>query len=84
MDLLERPAPLPLRRSAPRAIDITPRRGSLWRVTRSDGSILGYVERVTDSGGPQYRSKRLIGRAATFDVLGEFPLADDAIDALRG
>jgi hypothetical protein len=45
--------------------------------------VLGYVERVTDETGPHYRSKRLIGRAERFDVLGEFGAADDAVDALR-
>ena len=79
MDLMERPAPLPLRRTAPRGLDIVPRRGALWRVARSDGLVLGYVERV--EGG--YRSKRLVGRAAAFDVIGEFGLPDDAVEALR-
>ncbi len=79
MDLLERPAPLPLRRTAPRGLDIVPRRGAVWRVARSDGMILGYVERVDD----RYLSKRLVGRATAFDVIGEFGIPDDAIEALR-
>jgi hypothetical protein len=83
MDLLERPAPLPLRGGAPRGLDIVPRRGALWRVARSDGLVLGYVERIDDAAGAHYRSKRLVGRAATFDVIGEFGLPDDAIEALR-
>lgn len=84
MDLLERPAPLPLLRGAPRGIDIVPRRGALWRVARADGLVLGYVERVTDAAGAHYLSKRLVGRAASFDVIGAFSAADDAVDALRG
>jgi hypothetical protein len=83
MDLLERPAPLPLLRAAPRGLDIVPRRGALWRVARTDGLVLGYVERVDDESGAHYRSKRLIGRASRFDVIGEFGAADDAVDALR-
>jgi hypothetical protein len=83
MDLLERPAPLPLLRAAPRGLEIVPRRGALWRVARSDGYVLGYVERVTDEAGPHYRSKRLVGRAERFDILGEFGAADDAVEALR-
>lgn len=83
MDLLERPAPLPLLRSAPRGLDIVPRRGALWRVARSDGLVLGYVERVDDEAGARFRSKRLVGRAAGFDVLGDFGVADDAVEALR-
>lgn len=84
MDLLERPAPLPLLRDAPRGIDIVPRRGAVWRVARADGMVLGYVERVGDIAGDRYRSKRLVGRATAFDVIGEFAAPDDAVDALRG
>lgn len=82
MDLLELPAPLPLR-ATPRGLDIVPRRGALWRVARTDGLVLGYVERVDDDGGARYRSKRMIGRAAGFTVLGDFGAADDAVEALR-
>ena len=82
MDLLERPAPLPLLRSA-RGLDIVPRRGALWRVARPDGVVLGYVERVDDAAGAMYRSKRMVGRAAGFDVVGDFGVPDDAVEALR-
>jgi hypothetical protein len=87
MDLLELPAPLPLR-ATPRGLDIVPRRGALWRIARKDGLVLGYVERVAadegdDDGGARYRSKRLIGRAAGFTVLGDFGAPDDAVEALR-
>ena len=84
MDLLELPTPLPLR-ATPRGLDIVPRRGALWRVARTDGLVLGYVERVDDEGGEatRYRSKRMIGRAAGFTVLGDFGAADDAVEALR-
>jgi hypothetical protein len=87
MDLLELPAPLPLR-ATPRGLDIVPRRGALWRVARHDGLVLGYVERVVadegaDGGGARYRSKRMIGRAAGFTVLGDFGAPDDAVEALR-
>ena len=65
-----------------------PRRGALWRVARNDGLVLGYVERVSadegdDDGGARYRSKRMIGRAAGFTVLGDFGAPDDAVEALR-
>ena len=83
MDLLDRPAPLPLLRAAPRGLDIVPRRGALWRVARSDGLVLGYVERVDDESGARYRSKRLVGRASGFDVIGDFGAADDAVASLR-
>jgi hypothetical protein len=83
MDLLDRPVPLPLRRSAPRGLDIVPRRGALWRVARTDGLVLGYVERVDDEGGERYRSKRLVARASAFDVIGDFGQPDDAVESLR-
>ena len=83
MDLLERPAPLPLLRAAPRGLEIVPRRGALWRVARTDGLVLGYVERVDDESGARYRSKRLVGRASGFDVIGDFGAADDAVASLR-
>jgi hypothetical protein len=83
MDLLDRPAPLPLLRAAPRGLDIVPRRGALWRVARSDGLVLGYVERIDDESGARFRSKRLVARASAFDVVGDFGAADDAVEALR-
>ena len=83
MDLLDRPAPLPLLRAAPRGLEIVPRRGALWRVARADGLVLGYVERVDDESGARYRSKRLVGRASGFDVIGDFGAADDAVASLR-
>jgi hypothetical protein len=82
MDLLELPTPLPLR-VMPRGLDIVPRRGALWRVARADGLVLGYVERIDDQAGARFRSKRMIGRAAGFAVIGDFAAADDAVDALR-
>jgi hypothetical protein len=92
MDLLELPTPLPLR-ATPRGLDIVPRRGALWRIARADGLVLGYVERVSadegdadegdGDGGARYRSKRMIGRAAGFTVLGDFGAPDDAVEALR-
>lgn len=82
MDLLELPTPLPLR-ATPRGLAIVARRGALWRVARSDGLVLGYVERIDDDGGTRYRSKRMLGRAAGFTVIGDFGAADDAVEALR-
>ena len=82
MDLLEFPIPLPLR-ATPRGIDIVARRGALWRIARSDGVVLGYVERVDDEGGARYRSKRMVARSAGFAVIGDFGAPDDAVDALR-
>jgi hypothetical protein len=83
MDLLERPAPLPLRRAAPRGLDIVPRRGAVWRVARADGYVLGYIERVDDASGQHFVSKRLVGRASQFQVIGDFGGPDDAVESLR-
>ncbi|HWH27190.1 MAG TPA: hypothetical protein VNT53_11170 [Pseudolysinimonas sp.] len=87
MELLELPTALPLT-SAPRGLTVVPRRGALWRVTRADGVVLGYVEKVSDGGGAsgggtRFRSKRLRERATGFHIIGDFWSADDAVDALR-
>lgn len=82
MDLLELPRPLPLLQPL-RGVQVVPRRGGLWRVARTDGVVLGYVERVDDEGGMRFRSKRMLPRAAGFTALGDFSAADDAVAALR-
>jgi len=63
----------------PRGIEITPRRGGLWRISRADGVVLGYVERA----GSQFRAKRMLQGAAGFSMVGEFWSADEAVEALR-
>lgn len=55
----------------------------LWRVTRTDGDVLGYVECFMDPRGPRFRSKRLIALQKRFVVLGDFWAFDDAVDCLR-
>ena len=81
----------PARIDLPAVTGPTPRRGiafvrlhdELWRVTRSDGEILGYVESFPDPRGRRYRAKRLIPLQKRFLVLGEFWGFDDAVDCLR-
>jgi hypothetical protein len=81
MELLELPTALLL--TAPlRGIEVVPRRGGLWRVARTDGVVLGYVERLDDEG-IRFRAKRMLARAAGFTVIGDFWTADQAVDALR-
>jgi hypothetical protein len=82
MELLDLPVSLPLAR-APRGLQVVPRRGGLWRVARTDGLVLGYVERVDDEAGGRYRSKRMRDRAAGFTLIGDFWSADEAVEALR-
>jgi len=55
----------------------------LWRVTRTDGEVLGYVEGFDEPRGHRFRSKRLFAVQKRFFVLGEFWSFDDAVDCLR-
>jgi hypothetical protein len=52
----------------------------LWRVTRSTGDVLGYIERFSEAEGERYRAKRLLVRQRRFIVIGEFWAINDAID----
>jgi hypothetical protein len=53
---------------------------ALWRVTRPDGEVLGYVERFAHETGERYRAKRLIVRQSRFVSVGEFWDMGDAVD----
>jgi hypothetical protein len=64
-------------------IALVPIRNGLWRVTRPDGQVLGYVEAFTAPHGERYRAKRLIARQRRFLVDGEFWTMADAVDCLR-
>lgn len=55
----------------------------LWRLTRPDGDVLGYIERFDDPRGERFRAKRLNALRRRFLVLGEFWSIDDAIDCFR-
>lgn len=52
----------------------------LWRITRPDGEVLGYVERVDTPAGHRFVAKRLLQRQRRFLPVGEFWSADDALD----
>lgn len=52
----------------------------LWRVTRPDGEVLGYIDQFRQRQGLRYRAKRLIVRQRRFIVAGEFWSIDEAID----
>ncbi|MFC5502005.1 hypothetical protein ACFPJ4_07095 [Lysinimonas soli] len=82
MDLLERATPLPLAAPHP-AISVLALHGRLSRITRRDGTVLGYVEPIDSAEGERYRAKRLRARAQGFLVVGDFWTADEAVDALR-
>ncbi|MET0590945.1 MAG: hypothetical protein ABWZ77_07205 [Naasia sp.] len=56
----------------------------LWRVTRSNGSVLGYVEQpVTPGPGGAYVAKRLTADRRSFRRLGDFRSFDEALECLR-
>jgi hypothetical protein len=55
----------------------------LWRVTRSSGEVLGYIESFLENGTPRYRAKRMFSSQRRSLPLGEFWGIDDAIDCFR-
>lgn len=74
---------LPLGLAERRGITLVQLHDELWRVTRSDGDVLGYIESYRDPQGRRFRSKRLIPLHKRFVALGEFWSFDDAVDCLR-
>ena len=82
MELLERATPLPLATAHP-GVTVLALHGRLWRATRPDGAVLGYVELLETVEGERFLSKRLRPRAQGFLPVGEFWTADEAIDSLR-
>jgi hypothetical protein len=55
----------------------------LWRVTRTDGEVLGYIEQVSSSAGTRFVAKRMLQRQRRFLPVGEFWTVDDAMDCFR-
>ena len=55
----------------------------LWRVTRSTGEVLGYLERFLDRGEFRYRAKRMVASRKSFLPVGDFWIMDDAVDCFR-
>ena len=56
---------------------------ALWRVTRPDGDVLGYVEAFSTPAGPKYRAKRMLALQRRFVPIGEFWVMNDAVDCFR-
>jgi len=71
-------APLP--RAGVRLVELN---DGLWRVTRPDGDVLGYVEKLLEAAGTRYRAKRMIVSQQRFVSVGEFWSADDAVACFR-
>lgn len=78
--LLDRTTVSPAKRHG---INLVQLHDELWRVTRADGAVLGYVESFLDPQGRRYRSKRLIVLQRRFLPIGEFWSFEDAVDCLR-
>jgi hypothetical protein len=55
----------------------------LWRVTRSTGEVLGYIESFPENGTLRYRAKRMFSSQRRSLPLGEFWSIDDAVDCFR-
>lgn len=55
----------------------------LWRVTRADGDVLGYIERFIERGLDRFRAKRMIVAKQRFYPIGEFWLMDDAVECFQ-
>ena len=55
----------------------------LWRVTRPDGEVLGYIERFLVRDGLRYRAKRMLVRQRRFVAIGEFWSINDALECFR-
>ena len=66
-----------------RGVNLVQLHDDLWRVTRPDGDVLGYVEGFDDPRGRRFRSKRLMALQRRFVELGEFWSFDDAVECLR-
>jgi len=54
----------------------------LWRVTRSSGEVIGYVERFVERGEHRYRAKRMLVLQKRFVSIGEFWRMEEALDVL--
>ncbi len=52
----------------------------LWRVTRSDGEVLGYVDRVPTAAGERFTARRMLARQRRFLSVGEFWRFTDAME----
>lgn len=70
---------------APSTADVTlvQLNDDLWRVTRADGDVLGYIERFLERGLERFRAKRMIVAKQRFYPIGEFWVMDDAVECFQ-
>lgn len=64
-------------------VRVVPLASGMLRVTRPDGTVLGYLEQVDRVDAPRFRAKRMLPRESRFSIVGEYWSRDDAIEALR-
>lgn len=81
--LLDHPAEDVIPHRIRRDINLVQLHDELWRVTRADGDVLGYVESFMEPRGRRFRAKRFIVLHKRFIELGDFWSFDDAVDCLR-
>ncbi|PZE25620.1 MULTISPECIES: hypothetical protein [unclassified Curtobacterium] len=74
------PRPVARSRGGLRVLDV---REDLSRVTRANGEIVGYVDRVEVAGAPAYRARRYVPAERRFVALPTVWDPDDAVDCLR-
>ncbi|PVZ94870.1 hypothetical protein DDQ50_09400 [Amnibacterium flavum] len=55
----------------------------LWRITRADGSVLGYIDAPVDVAGARFSAKRLRSDRRSFFMMGDFRSFDEALECLR-
>lgn len=55
----------------------------MWRITRPDGEVLGYIERRDAASGSRFAAKRLLQQQRRFLPIGEFWSLDDALECFR-
>ncbi len=58
-------------------------RDDLARVTRANGEVVGYVDRIDVAGDTAYRARRYLATERRFIELPNVWSADDAVDCLR-
>jgi len=56
---------------------------TLWRITRSSGEVLGYIESVEEREGRRFHTKRLLTNQSRTLPLGDFWSFSDALDCFR-
>lgn len=77
---LRPPRPLVRTRGSLRILDV---RDDLSRISRANGEIVGYVDRIDVAGGPAFRARRFVAAERRFVPLPTVWNADDAVDMLR-